>query len=382
GQFDYEKYRQFVDPNQSNQLAPLGFTEKQIEDLITDSLKLEGIRGLINSQVIVSPAEVSETMKMFQPVDAQVLRINLTDALKNVTASDEDVARVYEENKAQLNTDETRAVEYVKIDLPAGASDLTNKTNLDALQKASDAVTAFVEKARQEGFAAAAKSAGYKVEATPEFTKSGKVSSGTARADLPLAELGPEAFRLESVSSVSDAIQAGNAFYVLALQKVTPSRVNTLEEVRPRIQENIKNDAARKAIEITAQSSVEKIRLAMKEGKTFADAAKGLGLSVQNITGITPASTSQTEERPVTESQTFAASTALLHDGEMGGFEKTPAGGYIVYLVKRHPAEATLEAQQKPQIERFLLRNKEMLLFAEWFRSAQDAASIVLPHRR
>ncbi|MEO6053727.1 MAG: SurA N-terminal domain-containing protein [Chthoniobacterales bacterium] len=383
GQFDYEKYKKFVDPNQSNRLAPLGFSEKQIEDLVTDSLKLTRLRELISSQVFIGAAEVDQTLKIFQPVDVQVIRINLADSAKNITATDQDVMRIYEESKAQLKTEETRVVKYVKIDLPAGSSDLKNKSNLEALQKLSDAVTTFVEKARQGGLDEAAKASGYKVETTPEFNQAGKVLTGSAKTDLPLSDIAAEAFRLEAVASISDAIQAGNSFYVLALDKITPSRERTIEEVRPVIQEKIKNDSARKSMGITAQSSVEKIRQAMKEGKSFADAAKALGLPVQTITGVMPFSTSETPEKENSESQAFAASTIFLRDGEMSGFEKAPWGGFITLLSRRNPVDATLLSSRKPQIEKDLLRNKQAILFAEWFQSARNAADInVQQHRR
>lgn len=377
GEFDFAKYQQFVDPNMGNKLGPLGFTDKQIEDLVEDSLKVSRIKELLNSQVVVDDSKINDQLKNFQTVDAQVVRFNIADAMKKTSVTPDQVTRYYEENKIHLKEDELRSVQYVKVDLPSDFSTLKSNGLTERLQKLADGLTTFVEQARSKGFDFAAKAAGYKVQSTPEFTATGDTPAGKIDGSVPLTDLAGEAFRLKAVNDVSDAIQTKDAFYVISLAKISAERQLTIEEVRPKIQEHLQGEAARKSMEIAAQATIENIRQAMKQGKTFADAAKEFGLTPQSISNVSPMPTSEeSAEKVDTEGQAFAAATVFLRDGEMGGYEKAPWGGYAVYLAKRNPAPADLVAKQKPMIEKAVLNGSQQILFAEWLRSSREAANI------
>jgi hypothetical protein len=368
GQFDPAKYGKFV----SEKLGPRGFTERQLEGVIKDSLRLEVLKDVIGSPVAVSQAEVADAARILQKVDLQTVNFSAEEVLAAVTVTDDDIKMFYNQyqNSPMLIAPETRAVELVEFALPADAKPADGKApGMEALQKLADAAIAFSSKAGSGDFAQLAGASGLTVIKTPEFDR-----TGAAKGDLPenlssLSEIAPAAFLLSDQAPVSDPIQAGDKFYVAKLVSTIPQRAMTLEEVRPMAEMRIRASKAGEALRQKADAAVTKIRAAMAGGKSFADAVAAEGLKVESLTGVSP-----TGAAP--DQQAIMRASLLMQPGQVSGFIPGMTGGYVAYLAARAPLDAAELARQKDEIEPGLIEGKRRMLFVTWLDSARDAAKI------
>lgn len=377
GQFDPTKYAAFV----RDQLAPRGFTERQLEEVIRDSLRVERISRIVEAPAAVSDAEMRAAARILQPVTATVVLFDATAAKAGVTVPDADVASYYEKNLSNLNTEETRAVRYVAFELPAG-SNLDGKAKVDALQKLADAASKFVESlpGQAGGFEAAAKTAGLTVRESPDFNRAGTIQGTQAGDDSAkqlaptIASLAPAAFLLQGQGTVSDVIQVGDAFYVVEISKVTPQRPLTLAEATPQIRERLLEVATGNAIAAIAGEKITKVREALAAGKTIEDAAAAAGLQTRVLDNVVPV-----DEKATPEQRTFIFPTVSLREGELSNAMPDAGGGFAVFLKSRAPLDEKIFEERKTEILDGLLDNKRNLLFAEWLRVSRDAANITVP---
>jgi len=384
-QFDPLKYGAFVRDN----LSPMGFTERQIEEVMRDVLRLERIEAVVEAPIAVGEKEIRETARVLQPVTAEFVRFNAEDAAKGVRISPEDVAGFFERSKSNLNTRETRAVRYVAFELPMGAK-LEGRAKVDELQKLADKATKFTDSLASMPFDQAATSSGLTVRSTPAFDRAGTLPAVTqvgADAEKQIqdilskiapkevvAALAPPAFLLPAVGKVSDVIQAGDAFYVVELSELNPARPLTLAEATPAIEANLRETKSNQALHSSAEEKIKALRAALASGKKFADAAKDAGLAVESLDNIVPMGDKLTPDQ-----RRVVSATLSLKDGELSGFEAAPWGGLCVFLQSRGPLPDAELAAKREEIRQSLLENKRGMLFAEWLRNSREEAKISVP---
>jgi peptidyl-prolyl cis-trans isomerase D len=375
GQFDPAKYKAFL----VEQLGPRGFTELQLENVIRDALRVERIRAIVVAPVAVSEAEILESARIFESVNAQEVRFSLPASGSFPEVTDEEVKSFYEQNGPALIMPETRSVEYVKFAIPAGEKPLEGREKVEALQKIADAASAFSEQATASSFENAAAASGLTSQTSPDFDRSGATSSpGNESQGLEsdLKNLAPSAFLLTETSPVSDVIQSGDAFFVVKLAEVNPQRPLTMEEVRPIAASRLGARKAEGLLREKAEAALAKIREAMSAGKSFPDAAADAGLQVRSFNALVPSS-----EKLTPEEQQIAAATVLMEPGQFSGMVPSSEGGFAVYLSTRAPIDDAALAR-KPEMASRILDNKRRLLFMTWLSSARDAAKIKVASQR
>src|SRR5438067_6735184 len=135
--FDLNKYTDFV----QNRLPALGFTEAQLEELVSDQLSLNRLKDLLGAGLHVADSESAEYYdQAYGKLHIAVVRFREEDFQKDVKVSDGDVAAYYEARKAELKTDEKRKVvveafslseEEKKIVGQGKVDDVNNNTNRD-----------------------------------------------------------------------------------------------------------------------------------------------------------------------------------------------------------------------------------------------------------
>lgn len=383
-QFDPLKYGAFL----REQLAPRGFSERQIEEVMRDSLRLERISSIVESPVAVGEAEIREAARVLQPVTAEYVRFSAEEAAKSIQVAREEIAAFYERNQSALNTKETRTVRFVAFQLPL-ESKLEGRAKVDALQKLADQATKFADSLAGMPFDQAATSLGLTVGSTPAFDHSGSLTEapgGAASAgNLPetpskvpsnqvVSAVAPAAFLLPAIGKVSDIIQSGDAFYIVELSGVNPVRPLTLDEAAPAIEARLREAKADQALRGGAGGKIQALRAALGSGKKFSEAAREAGLQVESLVNIAPMGNSLTPEQ-----RRVVSSTLALREGELSAFETAPWGGLCVYLQSRGPLPEAELAAKREEIRQSLLENKRGLLFAEWLRISREDAKITIP---
>lgn len=375
-QFDPLKYSAFV----SNQLTPRGFTERQLEEVMRDSLRLEKIQGIIESPIAVGDKELRDAARVLQPVKAEFIRFNADEAAKTVTVSPEEIKEFFDRNQSNLNTKETRAVRYVAFELPPGAKP-EGRAKVEELQKLADQASKFSDSLANTPFDKAAAAAGQTVRSIPAFDRTGNLPAasqigGEAAKQIQetVTAIAPAAFLLPAVGKTSDIVQAGDAFYIIELAELNAARPLMLAEASPSIEARLREVKAEQALNVLGETQVKALRTAIASGKTFDDAAKAAGLAVETLDNIAPMGDKLTPDQ-----RRIVSSTLLLKDGEISGFETAPWGGLCVYLQSRGPlADADLAAR-RAEIQQSLLENKRMLVFNEWLRVCREEAKISVP---
>lgn len=366
GKFDSNRYFAVV----QNALAPRGFSEDQLEELVRDSLKLGKIKELLASTTAPAQSEVQSIFEQrHQKTDASVIRLKLDEFLKNAQLTEEDIKKAFEERKDSLTTEEKRKVKYVAFTLPKEGAPTEGKEKIEAMQKladkASDFSVAMAEK--NANFEEIAKKMEVPVQQTSEFT-----------ASEPPAELGKAeeiaraAFRLTKEEPNSDPVSAENGYYVIQLAETVPPRPLTYEEAKPKLETELKSERAREAMDLRAKEIRSKIETELKAGKSFPEAVKAAGVTPETFPTFSLAEPkfNQPDAREV------IGTASELKTGELSEFVPTTTGGLLVYVNARQPVDnKALESEQK-LIADSLSRSRREALFQEWMKNRRADANV------
>lgn len=364
--FDPVKYQGFVE----NLLRPNGFTSLQLEDLVRDQLRLQKLVTLVGSTAEITPAEFRATYTQeHQKMHLSVIRFALADFKAQVQPTEDEIKKVFEERKASLNTGEKRAVSFVQLDLTAAQKALKGKELVDARQTLADRASDFGQAMLdpKANFAETAKSMGLEVKTTPEFTQTQPPAELSTSPELAAA-----AFALTEKDSTGDAVAVGNGYYILHLEKITPTRPLTLEEARPLVIEQIKTERGNQLLATKANEVAGKIAEALKAGKSFKDAVAEVGQKIETI----PAFSLTEPAEDTANLQEIVSKAVELGDGELSTFTPVENGGFIVHFDQREPIdEAQFEKDQKAQIATARM-GKSYLAFSEWLQTRRKAADL------
>ena len=375
GQFDPLKYGQFV----SEQLAPRGFTERQLEDVIRDSLRLEALSKIVEAPAAISEGEMQAMARAFQPVTAGFVKFERTQETDKIQISPEEVASIHQQNQAAFMAEETREARCVVFELPAD-SKIEGKEKVDALQKLANAASELTDSLAQAGASLEqlAAKAGAKIIKLTAFDRTGSPAQAPSSLNSEaMADLAPAAFLVPKAGSTSDVIQSGDAFYIIEVTAVNPARPLTLDEARPQIEAQLRAQKAQQIFTADATSAANALRAAVAGGKSFAEAAEAQKLKVEEIKNVVAAAESTSPEN-----QAIAGSTLLLKEGEISNLEGAPWGAFVAQLQTRAPVDQMAFGARETQIRESLLRNKRDLLFMEWLRVSREAARITVPAGR
>ena len=372
GQFDPVKYSKFL----AEQLTPRGFTERQLEEVVRDALRLEAVEAIVQSPAALGDAEMLATKRIFQPVTGSYVKFEKAKAADGIQITPEEINAAYEQNKASLMAPERRTAEIVVFAAPEPV-DSEKKENVEALQALANEASAFVDSMAKEGldFAKAAEKSGRQVQKLSAFDRSGmqeKPEEGPVADALP--QLAAAAFLLAGPGSTTDVIQSGDAFYILHLASVEPARQMTLDESRSQIESGLRANKAEQAFATSATSAFNTLKAAVDGGKTFEEAAAAQNLPVFKISDIVPAGE---ETKP--EDQMLSAGTLLLKDGDLSGLERAPWGAFAIRLDTRGPIDQKALEERETELREGILANKRDVLFAEWLRSRREQAGITMP---
>lgn len=378
GTFDPGKYAAFID----DRLTPRGFTDTQLDELVRHNLQFSRLRQIVEAGVAVSPADVRLAYEQrFSKTEASTVRLKIGDfAAKVAEPTEDEIKKYYDQQKDQFQQPERRKVQYVKFALDDEQKKLTGKERMDALKPQADHALEFLEKLEdQKGkadFGTVADGAKLPVQQTAEFEQN-EPGNLTEAAIPGFVEA---AFRLTTQEPNSDVplqTPAGGppeAYYDLHLAGVVAQRPLTLEEAKPKIITAVKDERARAALAARAEEIRVKIAEALKNGKSFADAAKDAGQAVQDINAF-----SQAEPlRGQADAAQIAETCVELGKGELSKFVTTPEGGFFVCVRSRQPVDEKRFDQQKERVAMSLRQQKARLLFSEWLRASREAADVQL----
>ena len=381
--FDPNKYTEFA----QTRLPALGFTEAQLEELVSEQLALNRVKDLLGAGLHVADSESREYYEQaYGKLHVAVVRFREQDFQKDVKIGDEDIAKYYEARKAEFKTEEKRKAEFVAFTLNEEEKKLTGKEKVEPLQKlanrANDFVQALLEKDAR--FPEVAAKFNVPVAATGEFT---------AKAPDPLLAPVPAltqyAFQLKQEEPFSDAIQGPDGFYVLHLVGATAARPLTLDEAKPKIVEALTKERLRQLVSAKGADVARIIREAAGAGTPLDKALNQAGLQAERIPPFSivenpppapPNPEEAKDKKPdAPDLQMIKSAVRELNPGDSSEFVPTPQGGLVAMLEKRDPADPAGYDKIRTDFEKNYLQSKRAVVFDEWLRDRRQAAGLQGP---
>lgn len=369
GRFDSTKYRNFV----KEEMIPRGMNERQLEELVCDSLRIARIREIVTGSVMVSDQEIRNAFRGYQKQDLQVVKFDFLKYLAKVEVAEDQVRQLYVKDLAKLKSVETRTVHYVVFEVPQEKSALQGKERVEALQTVANQAASFSESLsnKKRSIQDAAKEFGFAVHISLPFDRTGSGSGAEGfHGDLP--SLAPSIFKLTQEHPYSDALEGPTRtrFYVLELVAVNSPRPLTLEEARPQLLESLRSQAATKLLFEEGQAALASISELLRKGQPFENACAEVGGQTEEILGAVLYASSSPEHA------LYSKIALLLSPGQMSTLQPSPDGAFAVFLKKREATDPLELAQKTALLKARLLKKKQTLLFLEWLQTARKKADI------
>ncbi|MGI8430720.1 MAG: peptidyl-prolyl cis-trans isomerase [Chthoniobacterales bacterium] len=375
--FDLAKYTDFAD----HALAPMGFSEAQVEELVADQIALERVQKILGAGVTVPDSEMRRNYeKLYSKMDVSTVHLTASDLANNAPTSAEDVQKYYDAHKAELKTEEKRQVKFVDLGLTDEEKKLTGKARIDVLQKMADVAGDFADalQVKDAQFDAVAAKFKLRPQETGPFTRSAPDPA------LPTPELTQAAFALSAEAPASPPIQTPDGFYVESLAKTMPARPLTLEEAKPKILETLKKQRDETLLTAKATAVAQQLREALKSGKTAEQAALQAGVKAEKMPafalidyapGAKP--TAPPDPKMLTpEMQRLKQTVSEMSPGSVSDLIPQADGGLLVILEKRQPLNTAQFDSARPLVEASALQNRSQVVFDEWLRERRRSAGV------
>ncbi len=366
GAFDSSKFNDLI----ANQLAPLGFSSEQIEEIAVDQIRLVKLRDLVAGAIQPSAADIHELyVENFQKTEASFVRFKYDDFKAAIQISDDDAKKLFESKKDTLKTPEKRKVKvaaFIDEKTPAGERGEAYKKLQESAENFS---AALLEK--DANFEALAAKFGGQVRETPAFA-----------AEEPPAELDKsreatdKAFTLTTKQPYSDPIAATPkiGYYVLKLVDVEAGRQLTFEEAKPKLVEQLQSERAHEALNLKATEVRNKIEAEMKAGKSFADAAQAAGVKAESFPVFSRAERAKSTD---VDAPQIMEAAGGMKEGELSPkLIETESGGLLVHVDKRQPVDEADFEKRKDKIVSNLQQSDREGLFTHWMETQQKEAKL------
>jgi peptidyl-prolyl cis-trans isomerase D len=280
GNFDPEKFNLF----KTRVLNPQGFSDTDLDQIfLAGEVRVRKLQEIVGSLAAPTPSEVREQIiRQKQKTEASYIAFRRDDFRKDVKVTEEDLKKRYEEQKELFKTPEERKVRYAAFLLPtpADGKPLEGKERTTQLQKLADTAYAFAQELQEQkgaNFAELAKKHNATVGETKDFFTAATVPNELEGSD----KIGAAAFELTKEKPHSPHISLQKGSYVLELLDIKAPEVRKFEDVRKELEEQVTSAKADELARAKANEVRPKLEELIKGGKSFADAAKELGLTAQ-----------------------------------------------------------------------------------------------------
>ncbi len=376
--FDLDRYTQIV----QNSLPSLGFSEAQLEEIVSDQICLARIKSLIASGVRVPETELKENYEQaFGKLDVAVVRFSNDAFAKEVKVDDAEVEKYFEMHKAELQTDAKRRVDLVEFALTDEQKKLTGKPRIDALQKLADRANDFTQALLKKGsdFKQVAAKFQAPVQTTSDFAQA--MPDPLLKGNPQLAKA---AFALAIEQPTSDIVQTPEGFYVLHLTGLVAARPLNLEEAKPRIVDTIRAEKTRTLMAAKATEVASQLREKAAAGTPVEAAAQQLGVKAEKLPPFSLAKNRFVKEEAtkpdpnIADLEAIKGAVAELNPGDISKFTPTPEGGLIALLEKREPINEAQFAKASPELQANYRQTMETVLFYEWLRDRRTDSGFAI----
>jgi hypothetical protein len=410
GAYSPQAYSDFI----TKRLGRLGMTESDFIDIVRDVLATRKLTEIIGGGLAVdNTVAAQQVTSRDQQLTIQVARVELSKFQEELKPTDEELKAEWETTKDKYQTDRKIKVSYLIAkptypELPKDEAKLpdavTEEQKKEAEKKAAekkaadeaklaedkrkvdgdlaDAVDGFlqeIEHSEGKDFAKLAEENGWKIVTTDLFARTGlpaELSVNTRSASNPkpvgdiLFQITPGA---DVMSRFSEALPIADGAYIVAhLDEAEEPRTKTFEEAKDLVRVDYIATKAGEALKKDSDEKATKLREALKAGKTFADAAKELGMEVKSI-GPFKATDKPPGEADVS---TLFEAAFLVDPGTLADPVMRPDGATFVFVEKREVVKDPARAERINQSLTGLTSNQQRIAFSAWLEEKLAATQI------
>lgn len=253
----------FVTKDQVDALIRLKNQEREIE-YATVPLK-PSTRNFTDAEIEAYYREHAADFRNPEQVSIEYVSLSLADLAKGVSVTEEELHRYYEEQKANLGTEERRKISHILIPVQ-GEGDAASQA---ALAKATE-IRARLDKG--EDFAKVAKEA------------SGDTASAKQGGDLgfmdknAMEEAFAQAVAALKAGEVSQPIKTSFGYHLIKLTELVPAKIKSFDEAKEELRKSAQQNAAENKFYEHGQTLAEQ---AYEHPDSLEAAAKLLGLEIK-----------------------------------------------------------------------------------------------------
>jgi hypothetical protein len=370
---------------QNSILGPNGFTDGDLAGLVKDYLSFQKLRSLIGAGLEAVPSEAARLYtKSNQRYTASVVRFDRAEFTKDIKITDEEIKTYFEENKEDLNSEAKRSFDFVKFIPKPEAEGATNEEKAKANLAFANAVNRAYSDLAEDGaefVKVAGQYAGEKAEFTMELGKLEPFSPAE-----PVEMLKDEQAVLEAIFSPAQQIDAvtvplqveGGAYYVFHYSTLVEPVPLTLEEATPAIREALTSTKSNRAVSDAASAALAKLNEAVKGGKSFDEAAKGLGLKPEALPNFS-------ESEPpadLEDAGLIVGAVSGLAAKEISSVTDRPGGlGSLLVYVDKIEIYKDEELESKRDSLAATVENQlDRTLFTAWFNQRRAESGSLRPN--
>jgi hypothetical protein len=320
GKFSAETYHKFI----QNYMGQFGMTEKDLRELASDILATKKITEIVGSGLTVDRDAVAKFLALQnQQISGALAKLELTPFEEKIEPKEEDIKKYWETISDSFMTESKRKFTYI-VATPTTVEDTAPATPSETIAEAaaSDEAKKAAAKKREEetakratemadkrraaqldldsrvadfldklvdhkgaDFEELAKEYKFEVKTSEFFPKSAppKELDIDQRASSRAGKAVDQLFQIEvtsdPLSKISQGIPVGeNQWIVARLDEEEKSRAKTYPEARDEARAQYIAEKAAEALKTAANEDVTKIKALLAAGKSFADAAKEVGI--------------------------------------------------------------------------------------------------------
>ncbi len=391
-------------------LAPKGLGVADLENFLRDELVVQQMIQVLGlSGALVTPQEASQLYdREHQQVSAQAVFFAASNYLAQVVATPAAVGQFYTNYMAAYRQPDRVQVNYVFFNVTnyfAQAKAELNKTNdfaayvnsiyaqygasqfpdlkpeaakakisellireralRDAHNAANDFATAVfaLEPAKPENLITYAKQKGLAVPTTAPFS----ANYGPEEFNAPAA-FTKAAFQLNADQPFAGPIPAPDGIYVLSLAAQIPSAIPSFDEISARVTQDYSERSAIALAQSAGTNFYYTATIQMAVGKSFANAAVAAGHAPVLLSPFSLSTQDLPELGDHTDLRAVKQAAFTTAPGHLANFTATPDGGFVLYVAKLLPIDATQKNADMPQFLAQVRRGRQSEAFNLWLQ--------------
>ena len=421
GKFNPETYRNFIEKG----MGRLGMTEKDLRELASDVLACRKINAIVGSGLSVDRDAVAKDLALQnQQITGELAKLELAPFEEKIEPTEEEIKKYWETISDSFTTEPRRKFTYfiATPSLPAEAAapdapeSIADAAASDEVKKAiakkkdeakAKRATELAEERRKKqleldalvddflfkleeqkgrGFEDLAKENKWDVKTSELFARSAAPQDldaklrSSSRGGKAVDQLFLIQETTDPFSKISEAIAIGeNQWLVARIDGEEKSRPKTYEEARADARAQYISEKATEALKTAANDHLVKIKTLVSAGKTFAEAAKEIG-----ITETRPFTAIISTYRPdgANEPQNLFEAARNVDPGSLAEVIIESDRAFILHVAKREVIKSADAATRTDSEVTSLTKKNETIAFTSWIAARTEAAKVEQLYKR